>query len=125
MAWWQTQLILRGDTLIAETLNDAGLGPIQFSSDPATAPEGEPLTAIVVSGYALYGELRGYYALGVGHMRVDWQSGTGYMSEPSAAHQEPATLLSPRQKQAIREWLRAYNPAAWETSLESFKTSLK
>ncbi len=125
MAWWQTQLVFQGDTLIAETLNEAGLDAIQFSNDPTTAPDGESLTAVVVSGYALYGELRGYYALGVAHMRVDRQSGTGYMSERSQAHQEPVSILSARQKQAVREWLRAFNPSAWDTSAEAFKASLQ
>jgi len=125
MAWWQTQLIFHGDTLIAETFNAAGLDGIQFSSDPSAAADGEPFTVVVVSGYALYGEVRGYYALGVAHLRVDRQGGTGYMSERSQAHQEPISSLSAAQKQAVREWLRTFNASAWETSTESFQSSLQ
>ena len=125
MAWWQTQLVFHGDKLIAETLNDTGLDAIKFSTDPATAPDGEQLTMVVVSGYSLYGELRGYYALGVAHMHVDRASGKGYMSEQSEAHKEPVSALTTKQKQAVREWLRAFNPSAWETSTEAFKNSLQ
>ncbi len=125
MAWWQTQLVFQGDTLIAETLDDAGLDAIKFSTDPAAAPEGESLTMVVVSGYALYGELRGYYALGVAHMRVDRASGMGYLSETSEAHKEPVSSLSAKQKQVVREWLRTFSPAAWENSMESFKNNLE
>ncbi|MBI3538495.1 MAG: hypothetical protein HY070_13175 [Chloroflexi bacterium] len=125
MAWWQTQLVFQGDQLIAETLNDAGLDAIQFSTDPVAAPNSEALTAVIVSGYALYGQVRGYYALGVAQMRVDRASGTGYMSERSQAHLEPVSILSAVQKQVVREWLRAFNPSAWETCTDAFKSSLE
>ncbi len=125
MAGWQTQLVFQGDTLIAESWSEAALDRIQFSPDPALAPTGEPFTLVVVSGYALYGEVRGYYALGVAHTRIDRNSGTGYMSERSEAHQEPVSSLSAKHKQAVREWLRAFNPSAWETSTEAFKQSLE
>ncbi len=125
VAGWQTQLIFQSDKLIAETLNDAGLEVIKFSSDPSVAHDGESFTAVIVSGYALYGQVRGYYALGVAHMRVDRAGGTGYMSETSEAHKEPVTSLSLKQKQAIREWLRVFNRSAWETSTEVFKKTLE
>ncbi len=125
MAWWQTQLVFQGDKLIAETLNDAGLDAIEFSNDPSVAPDGESFTAVVVSGYSLYGELRGYYALGVAHMRVDRANGAGYMSEQSEAHKELVSTLTSAQKHAAREWLRVFNASAWETCTEDFKKSLQ
>jgi hypothetical protein len=125
MAGWQMQLVFHGDTLIAESSDQAGLDAIRFSGDPAMAPDGEPVILVVVSGYSLYGELRGYYAVGVAHMRVDQKLGLGYMNEQSAAHQESVSSLSSKQKQAVREWLHTFNPSAWETSTESFKQSLE
>jgi hypothetical protein len=125
MAGWQTQLIFQGNALIAESWDQAGLDAILFSDDPATAPNGESITLVVVSGYSLYGEVRGYYTAGVAHMRVNRKLGLGYMNEQSAAHKEPVSSLSPKQKQAVREWLRTFNSSAWETSTESFKQSLQ
>jgi hypothetical protein len=125
MSGWQTQLVFEGDTLVAETLNEVELDAIQFSTDPTSAPDGDALTVVVVSGYALYGQVRGYYALGVAQLRVDRKTGMGYMSERSEAHQEPMSSLSTKQKQAVCEWLRVYNPSAWETSLDAFKKSLQ
>jgi hypothetical protein len=123
MAGWQAQLVFQGDRLIGESLEQTGLDTIQFSDDPAAVPNGERYTLVVVSGYALYGEPRGYYSMGVAHMLVAHQRGIGYMSEQSGAHTEPVSSLSPKQKQAVREWLLAFNPSAWLTSTEAFRQS--
>ena len=120
MAQWYTQLVFKGDTLLGEGLSDFTL-----VDGIAAANGGERYTAIVVSGYALYGQLRGYYALGVAHLAVDPASGSAhYLSEQSALHSEPVLSLSPVQRAAIRDWLIDLSPAAWENSTDSFKRSL-
>ncbi len=120
MAQWYAQLVFKGDTLLGEGLTDFALveGVASFNG-------GERYTTVIVSGYALYGQLRGYYALGVAHILVDLASGQAYYpSEQSARHQEPVDSLTPAQRAAIREWLIGLNPAAWENSTDPFRRSL-
>jgi hypothetical protein len=79
-----------------------------------------------VSGYALYGQLRGFYSLGVAHITADPGSKrVAYVSETSALHKEPVGSLTPAQRAAIRDWLMRLNPAAWENSTEGFKRELE
>jgi hypothetical protein len=56
---------------------------------------------------------------------VDPTSGQArYLSEQSAGHQEPVASLTPAQRAAVREYLMAFNPEAWETSNLSFRQQL-
>ncbi|MEW5987255.1 MAG: hypothetical protein AB1791_11515, partial [Chloroflexota bacterium] len=121
MAQWYAQLVFKGDTLIGEGLTD-------FAQVEGVVPaaSGESYTTVVVSGYALYGQLRGYYALGVAQIMVDPASGrAAYTSEASARHNEPVESLTPAQRAAMRQWLVELNPAAWENSTESLRKSLE
>lgn len=121
MAQWYAQLVFKGDTLLGEGLTD-------FASVEGVAPldGGERYTTAIVSGYALYGQLRGYYSLGIAHLTVDPDSGrAAYISEASALHQEPLHSLTPAQRAAIRDWLVNLSSAAWENSTEVFRRELE
>ncbi len=120
MAQWYAQLLFRGDQLLGEGLQDfAEVSGIQEGL------EGERYTAIVVSGYSLYGELRGFYSLGVSHIRLDPSTQEAfYTSEDSSLHKEPMDSLTPSQKLDTRDWLMAFSLSAWENSTETFKLSL-
>jgi hypothetical protein len=121
MAQWYAQLVFKDDTLLGEGLAD--LGDV---AGVASANGGERYTTVIVSGYALYGELRGYYALGVAQVAVDRASGQAhYLSEESALHREPPEALTPAQRDQVRAWLMALSPAAWENSADSFRSSLE
>ena len=85
----------------------------------------EPYTRVIVSGYALYGKLRGFYALGVAHWQLDRSSGRLFMSEASQRNSEPVSSLSSAQRAIIRECLIDLNPEAWETSNASFRNQLE
>ena len=120
MAQWYAQLVFKGDILLGEGLTDFALVEGVASPDG-----GERYTTVIVSGYVLYGQLRGYYALGIAHLAVDPASGAAhYLSEQSALHREPVDSLTPAQRQAIREWLIGLSRAAWENSTDSFRGSL-
>lgn len=120
MAQWYAQLVFKGDTFLGEGLTDFAL-----VEGVATLNGGERYTTVIISGYALYGQLRGYYALGVAHLSVDTTGGQAhYLSEQSALHQEPVYSLTPAQRTTIREWLIGLNRAAWENSTDMFKESL-
>jgi hypothetical protein len=120
MAQWYAQLVFKGDSLLGEGLSDFAL-----IEGVASANGGERYTTVIVSGYALYGQLRGYYALGVAHLSVDTNGGKAhYLSEQSALHQAPVDSLTPAQRAAIREWLISLNRAAWENSTDAFRCSL-
>ncbi len=120
MAQWYAQLVFKGDTLLGEGLTD--FAQVEGVASPNG---GERYTTVVVSGYALYGQLRGFYALGVAHLTVDPASGQAhYLSEQSALHKEPVDSLTPAQRTAIREWLVGLNREAWENSTDTFRRSL-
>ncbi len=121
MAQWYAQLVFKDDRLLGEGLTDfaevEGIGPLDG---------GEPYTTVIVSGYALYGQLRGYYALGVAHLAVDPATGVArYVSEESARHTAPVSTLSPAQRQAVHDWLVQLNAAAWQNSTDGFKRDLE
>ncbi len=120
MAQWYAQLLFRGDQLLGEGLEDfAEVSGIQEGLD------GERYTAIVVSGYALYGELRGFYSIGISHIRLDPSTQEAfYTSEDSSLHKEPMVSLTPSQKLDTRDWLMAFSLSAWENSTVTFKISL-
>ena len=120
MAQWYAQLVFKGDALLGEGLTDFAL------VEGIAAPNGgERYTTVVVSGYALYGQLRGYYSFGVAHLSVDLASGQAYyLSEQSALHREPVDSLTSAQRAAIREWLLGLSRAAWENSTDEFRRSL-
>ena len=128
MAWWNTQLVFQDDTLIAE-----GADPALFVEPDleVVVQGGKPdngtavYTYVIVSGYALYGQLRGYYALGVSHWYVDRKSGRVYMTEAGQQHNESITSLSVGQRAVIREFLVNFNKEAWETSTRSFRRQLE
>jgi hypothetical protein len=145
MAQWYTQLVFKGDTFLGDGLADFELvegvvspdAPLELRTSASaelslnTSTElklngGERYTTVLVSGYALYGQLRGYYALGVAHIWVDPVGGQArYLSEQSACHQEPVDSLTPAQRAAVREYLARFNPEAWETSNISFRQQLE
>ena len=120
MAQWYAQLVFKGEALLGE-------GPTDFAlvEGVASPNGGERYTTVIVSGYALYGQLRGFYALGVAHLAVDPASGKAhYVSEQSALHREPIDSLTPTQCAAIREWLIGLNRVAWENSTDAFRRGL-
>jgi hypothetical protein len=124
MAQWYTQFVFKGDTLLGEGLADFALVE-DIASTELKLNGHEAYTLVIVSGYALYGQLRGYYALGVAHVLVDPASGQAYyLSEQSARRQEPVNSLTPAQQAIIRESLIHFNAEAWETSNLSFRQQL-
>ena len=128
MAQWYAQLVFKGDTLLGEGLTDFALveGVATPNSGVGATQVVAPYTTVIVSGYALYGQLRGYYALGVAHLAVDPASGQAhYLSEQSALHREPVDSLTPAQRKVIREWLIGLSRAAWENSTDAFRGSLE
>ena len=121
MAQWYAQLVFKGNTLLGEGLSDFA----QVEGVGETG-RGERYTTVIVSGYALYGQLRGYYSLGVAHLEIDPGDGAArYASEESALHKEPIDTLTPDQRAAIRDWLVNLNAAAWQNSTESFRQALE
>lgn len=121
MAWWHTRLLFHGDDLVGVDLDR--LVPEGSDGDPR--PNGWlTLIAVQVSGYALYGEVRGYYALAVTQLAVDPNTGRTVPVDPDA-DLDPARSLTPRQKQVVREWLQNHSRTAWETSLHSFRQILE
>ena len=70
MAQWYAQLVFKGDTLLGEGLTD-----FAQVEGVASSNGGERYTTVIVSGYALYGKLRGYYSLGIAHLLADPISG--------------------------------------------------
>jgi len=66
MAQWYAQLVFKGDTLLGEGLTD-----FAQVEGVASSNGGERYTTVIVSGYALYGKLRGYYSLGIAHLLAD------------------------------------------------------
>lgn len=126
MAWWNTQFIFRDDTLIAEGVNPVPLRELDVAPD-GEEPTGEEerYTQVVVSGYALYGQLRGYYALGVAHWKVSQTTNRVFVSEASQRRTEPVSSLTPTQRAIVKECLINISPAAWETSHESFQHNLE
>lgn len=125
MAQWYTQFVFKGDTFLGEGLADFAL--VEGVASPELSLNGkERYTLVIVSGYALYGQLRGYYALGVAHVLVDPASGQArYLSEQSAQRQEPVDSLTAAQRAIIRECLIRLNPEAWEASNISFRQQLE
>lgn len=125
MAWWKTQLIFQGDTLIAEGLDPISVDDIELVVQEEAPPNGtKRYTRVLVSGYALYGKLRGYYALGVAHWYLDRSAGRVFLSEASQGNNEPVSSLTPTQRAIIRECLIDLNREAWETSNASFRNQL-
>ena len=128
MAWWTTQFIFQDDTLIAEGLDPVSLPNVEWViQEPAkkSLNATEQYTRVIVSGYALYGELRGYYALGVAHWHLDRATHRVFLSEASQGNNEPVSSLSPVQRSIIRECLIRFSPGAWETSNVSFRRQLE
>lgn len=124
MAQWYAQLVFIGDTFLGDSLAD--WGEVSDVLTPDAGVNGrDRYTTVIVSGYALYGQLRGYYALGVAHVAVDPATGQAhYLSEASARHQEPVNSLTTAQRAAVRDWLFSLSPEAWENSTEAFRSSL-
>jgi hypothetical protein len=128
MAWWTTQFIFQGDTLISEGLEPPALRNLEWviaDSEDKLSNGGEHYTQVIVSGYALYGQLRGYYALGVAHWYLAQESGQALWSEASQRHSEPVASLTPSQRAIIRECLIRLDAGAWETSNASFRRQLE
>ena len=122
MAQWYTQLIFKEDQFLGDSLS--GWQGVEETLPP-DLDNSEHFTAVIVSGYALYGELQGYYALGIAHIVVDKVTEKAYyQSEQSILHQESLDSLTPVQKETIRAWLVDHYPGAWENSLDAFKNSL-
>lgn len=129
MAWWTTHLIFRDDTLIAEGFDPVSLAGVEVVVlDPAEKPPNnntEHYTRVIVSGYALYGQLRGYYSLGITHWHLDRAAGRAFVNEAGQRHSEPVSSLTPVQRAIIRECLINLNKEAWETSNLLFRKQLE
>ena len=120
MAQWYAHLLFKGDQLLGEGLED-------FDKVSGVQPglKGDQYTAVVVSGYALYGKLRGFYSLGVSQIHLDPSTQQAfYVTEDSSLHKEPVGSLTPAQRAAIRDWLINFDAPAWENSTEPFKLGL-
>ena len=124
MAWWYARLLFHGDRLIDAGLHDMLPSDVRLDTDPALAPDGEALTSVCVSGYALYGKVRGYYAVGIGHFRLDPLTHRAYATDASANHAEPAGTLTAAQRDQVRAWLIDHDAGAWASSLDSFRRAL-
>jgi len=124
MAWWYARLLFHGDRLVDAGIHDA-MPPAAEVDDapPAAAAPSDAFTSVCVSGYALYGRLRGYYAIGVGRFRLD-AAGRALAAEPALRHAEPVSILTPPQRDEVRAWLQAHSPEAWETSLDRFRRAV-
>lgn len=126
MAWWRTQLIFLGDTLVSEGIDPVWLDEFEWVNNGEAPPTAtEQYTKVIVSGYALYGQLRGYYALGVAHWQLDRENGRIFVSEASRTNTEPVATLTPTQREIIRECLKNINPDAWEVSTYTFRRQLE
>jgi len=128
MAWWNTQLVFQGDTLIAEGLDPTALMTSEAEvvvQEERPANGAEAYTRVIVSGYALYGRLWGYYALGVSHWYLDRTAGRIFMTGVSEHNNEPVSSLSSAQRAIVREFLMGFNPEAWEASTRSFRKRLE
>ncbi len=120
MAQWYAHLLFRGDQFLGE-----GTSELARIEGVRTDGVGDPYTEIVISGYALYGKLRGFYSIGVSFILADPQTGAAsYASEESSLGRESVAALSPGQRAAIGEWLIRFHPEAWENSTEPFKLGL-
>jgi hypothetical protein len=127
MASWYARLLFDGDRLVDIGIHDAvteaatealAAGP---EADPSLAPGARDITSVLVSGYALYGRLRGYYAIGVAHFGYDPERGRFVGSASALHHAEPTASLSPAQRRQIGAWLAAHAPEAWASSLDGFR----
>jgi hypothetical protein len=131
MAWWTTQFIFQGEILISEGLEPPALRNLEWivadseDSGDKLSNGGERYTQVIVSGYALYGRLRGYYALGVAHWHLAQEGGRAFWNEASHRHSEPVASLTPSQRAIIRECLIRFDAEAWETSNASFRRQLE
>jgi hypothetical protein len=125
MAWWNTQLTFQGDKLIAEGFAPLLLDHVEVVREEMPEDKGEPYTQVIVSGYALYGKLRGYYALGIAHWRLDQPAGRVFINETSQRNSAPVASLTPTQRATVREWLIRFSPEAWETSTFAFRRQLE
>lgn len=131
MAWWHARFLFYGDDLVG--VDHDRLVPEDIA-DGQAPPEWPRLTGVQVSGYVLYGDVRGYYALAVAELAVDLQTSRVVpvgadagldQASKGAGGRSAGQSLTPRQKQIVREWLQGYNPIAWETSLHNFKRMLE
>ena len=125
MAWWTTQLSFQSDTLISEGLEPIALENFEWVDREDPPPGTEHYTRVIISGYALYGQLRGYYALGVAHWYVDRLAGRLFISAASQRNSEPVSSLTPAQRSIIRDCLMGFNLEAWESSNRSFRSQLE
>lgn len=125
MAWWTTKFTFRGNRLISEGIDLVPLDDYEVVAEEKVPARGaEQYTRVIVSGYALYGELRGYYALGVSHWYLDRGADRVYMNEASQRHTESVSSLTPTQRAVIRECLIDISPGAWENSNLLFRQKL-
>lgn len=125
MAWWTTHFIFRGNRLISEGIDLVPLDDYEVVTDGKVPAEGaEQYTRVIVSGYALYGELRGFYALGVSNWYLDRGAGRVYANEASQRHTESVSSLTPTQRAVLRECLIDISPGAWENSNLQFRQKL-
>ena len=120
MAQWYAHLLFKGDQFLGEGLDD-----FEKVSAVQEGLEGEQYTAVVVSGYALYGKLRGFYSLGVSQILLDPSTQQAYFgTDESSLQTESVETLTQAQKTATRDWLIDFDESAWENSTEPFKLSL-
>ena len=120
MAQWYAHLLFKGDQFLGEGLDD-----FEKVSAVQEGLEGEQYTAVVVSGYALYGKLRGFYSLGVSQILLDPATQQAYFgTDESSLQTESVETLTQAQKTATRDWLIDFDESAWENSTEPFKLSL-
>jgi hypothetical protein len=124
MAGWYARLLFEGDRLIDAGTHDVlppavGVRPAALDATPE-----ELLTSVIVSGYALYGRIRGYYAVGVGRLRLGPDGRPAFLSEADERHAESAARLTPGQRAELAGWLEGLSPAAWSDSLHGFRRQL-
>ena len=124
MASWVARLLFDGETLVDVGVDDSLASTAVEDGSVRASEDSRDVTSVMVSGYALSGRLRGYYDLGVGNFRFDPADGRFHGDAASLHHAEPATSLSPAQRQKVKDWLQRHSPEAWASSLEVFRRSL-
>jgi hypothetical protein len=126
MAWWTTHFVFQNDTLIAEGFDPVFIHEMEpVVQDDITGDDIECYTRVIVSGYALYGKLHGFYALGVAKWFLDRPNGRVLMTERSQRDSEPVSSLTPTQRVILQECLVRLSPEAWETSNILFRRQLE
>ncbi len=125
MALWTAQLIFNDNTLVSEGFEVIMLDDFHLVMKGNDLTDGSiPYTKVIISCYALSGQLRCYDDLGVSHWRLDIANSRIYMSDASQLNTEPVSTLSSKQRVVVRDFLITMSESAWDASNRSFRQKL-